>query len=172
LYRRGHGTALLIDIDKDGRHEVEMRGSYGTGPNCEGTVFRLNEGSTAMTPFYRGGYFSPTMIDRYLVESGRASCCAWESHGYKVRPGAEQVAEEDLEYRIDVAAEAAKTACLSPWSAPSAVARRRGLGLIRSGIALRTRKSGPSKQADPNQPQRSATPSSIDRIATSQRLLR
>jgi hypothetical protein len=99
------GTARLIDIDKDGRHEIEVRGSCGAGANCEGTIFRLNASGGAMTPFYRGGYFSLTMIDGYLVESGRASCCAWESHGYRIRPAADQVTEEDLEYRIDVAAE-------------------------------------------------------------------
>jgi len=99
------GTARLIDVDGDGRQELELRGSCGTGPNCEGTIFRLNPASTLMTAFYRGGYFSLTMIDGYLVESGRASCCAWESHGYRVRPAAAEVTEEDLEYRIDVAAE-------------------------------------------------------------------
>ena len=96
------GTAKLIDLDHDGRHEVEVRGSCGAGPNCEGTIFRLNAMGSAMTPFYRGGYFTLTMIDGYVVETGRASCCSWESHGFKVRPGVDQVTDDDLEYMVDV----------------------------------------------------------------------
>lgn len=99
------GTARLIDLDGDGRQEIEIRGSCGAGPNCEGAIFRLNRDRTAMAPFYRGGYFSLTMIEGYVVETGRASCCAWESHGYKVRAGADEVGQDDLEYRVDVTAE-------------------------------------------------------------------
>jgi hypothetical protein len=100
-----YGSAKIIDLDKDGQHEIEVLGSCGAGPNCEGTVYRLNAAGRAMTPFYRGGYFSLTMIDGYLVETGRASCCSWESHGLKVRPGADRVADDDLEYMINVDSE-------------------------------------------------------------------
>jgi hypothetical protein len=119
-----NGTAKLIDLDKDGQHEVEIGGSCGAGPNCEGTVFRMNAKGSAMTPFYRGGYFTLTMIDGYVVETGRASCCSWESHGFKVRPGADHVTDEDLEYLVDVDSEGGENGV--PVTATCSFRRREG----------------------------------------------
>lgn len=99
------GTAAFVDLDGDGANEVEIRGSCGTGPNCEGTIYRLAADSLTMVPYFRSGYASLTMIDDYLVESSRASCCAWESHGFKVDPAAKEITEKDLVLRIDVSTE-------------------------------------------------------------------
>lgn len=118
------GTAELIDLDGDGRHEVELRGSCGTGPNCEGTIFRLNADGSAMAPYFRGGYATLSMIDGYLVEGGRASCCAWEFHGYRVEPTAAEVTEADMVLRIDVTAEGGEDG--APLAVECSFHRRQG----------------------------------------------
>ena len=74
------GNIGLIDLDEDGMHEVEVRGMCGAGPNCEGEVYRIDPATRTLRHFFSGGYYELQVIDGWLVESGRSSCCSWEFH--------------------------------------------------------------------------------------------
>ncbi len=78
------GRADLIDLDQDGMHEVEIRGMCGAGPNCEGDVYRIDPATRKLRHFFNGGYYELQVIDGWLVESGRSSCCSWEFHLWKL----------------------------------------------------------------------------------------
>lgn len=78
------GHASLMDLDGDGMHEVEVRGMCGAGPNCEGDVYRIDTTAHKLRHFFSGGYSDLQAIDGWLVESGRASCCSWEFHLWKL----------------------------------------------------------------------------------------
>ena len=78
------GHADLVDIDQDGMHEVEVRGMCGAGPNCEGEVYRIDPAMRTLQPFFSGGYYELQVIDGWLVEAGRSSCCSWEFHLWKL----------------------------------------------------------------------------------------
>lgn len=78
------GRADLIDLDQDGMHEVEVRGMCGAGPNCEGDVYRIDPATRKLRHFFNGGYYELQVIDGWLVESGRSSCCSWEFHLWKL----------------------------------------------------------------------------------------
>lgn len=78
------GHADLIDVDQDGMHEVEVRGMCGAGPNCEGNVYRIDPATRTLQPFFSGGYYELQVIDGWLVEAGRSSCCSWEFHLWKL----------------------------------------------------------------------------------------
>ena len=88
------GGASLVDVDGDGDHEVEVRGMCGAGPNCEGALYRINRERGKLELFFSGGYADLSVIDGYLVEAGRASCCSWEYHAYRL-DGREGVREYD-----------------------------------------------------------------------------
>ncbi len=72
----------LIDIDQDGFFEVEARGMCGAGPNCLGDLYRQDPATGKLFHFFSGGYADLRVLDGHLVESGRASCCAWEYHAW------------------------------------------------------------------------------------------
>ncbi|MGX5730708.1 hypothetical protein ACWKWK_09250 [Pseudoxanthomonas beigongshangi] len=72
----------FVDIDGDGFSEIEARGMCGAGPNCLGDLYRLDPATGELHHFFSGGYADLRVIDGHLVESGRASCCAWESHAW------------------------------------------------------------------------------------------
>jgi hypothetical protein len=74
------GGAGLVDLDGDGMHEVEIRGMCGAGPNCEGNVYRIDPATMTLQHFFSGGYYELQVIDGWLVEAGRSSCCSWEFH--------------------------------------------------------------------------------------------
>ena len=100
-----NGSASFLDLDADGVFEVQITGSCGAGPNCEATIYKLAADGATMQPFFRGGYAMVRILDGYLVEGGRASCCAWEFHAYRVEPVATEIDPESYELRIDVSAE-------------------------------------------------------------------
>lgn len=72
----------LVDIDQDGFFEVETRGMCGAGPNCLGDLYRRDPATGKLFHFFSGGYADLRVVDGHLVESGRASCCAWEYHAW------------------------------------------------------------------------------------------
>ncbi len=74
------GHASLVDLEEDGMHEVEVRGMCGAGPNCEGEVYRIDPATKKLQHFFSGGYYELQVIDGWLVEAGRSSCCSWEFH--------------------------------------------------------------------------------------------
>lgn len=76
--------ASLVDIDGDGIHEVEIRGLCGAGPNCLGALYRLDPASGELRLFFSGGYAELWVMDGHLVEAGRASCCSWEFHAWRL----------------------------------------------------------------------------------------
>lgn len=76
--RMGHVD--LVDLDQDGMYEVEVRGMCGAGPNCEGDVYRIDPATRTLQHFFSGGYYELQVIDGWLVEAGRSSCCSWEFH--------------------------------------------------------------------------------------------
>jgi hypothetical protein len=78
------GGAHLVDIDQDGLHEVEVRGMCGAGPNCEGEVYRIDPATMKWQHFFSGGYYELQVIDGWLVEAGRSSCCSWEFHLWRL----------------------------------------------------------------------------------------
>lgn len=78
------GHAALVDIDQDGWHEVEVRGMCGAGPNCDGDLYRIDPATRTLVHFFTGGYYELRVIDGWLVEAGRSSCCSWEFHLWKL----------------------------------------------------------------------------------------
>ncbi|MGS1080197.1 hypothetical protein [Pseudoxanthomonas beigongshangi] len=72
----------LVDIDQDGFFEVEARGMCGAGPNCLGDLYRQDPATGKLFHFFSGGYADLRVVDDHLIESGRASCCAWEHHAW------------------------------------------------------------------------------------------
>ncbi|RYE77090.1 MAG: hypothetical protein EOO80_11530 [Oxalobacteraceae bacterium] len=99
------GGASLVDIDGDGYHEVEVRGMCGAGPNCMGDLYRVNRRTGKLQQFFSGGYAELMMIDGYLVESGRASCCSWEYHAYKLDDRDEVRGYENMDLMVEVGAD-------------------------------------------------------------------
>jgi hypothetical protein len=96
------GSAHLRDIEGDGIFEYEQRGMCGAGPNCEGTVFKLSKDRRRFYLFFDGGYFDFKYITGLYIESGRASCCEWEYHGYKAPSSERAISESDFAYSINV----------------------------------------------------------------------
>lgn len=78
------GHASVVDLDHDGLHEVEVRGMCGAGPNCEGDLYRVDAAARRWQHLFTGGYADLQVIDGWLVEGGRASCCAWEFHAWRL----------------------------------------------------------------------------------------
>ena len=78
------GSASVRDLAGDGRYMVEVRGSCGAGPNCAGDLYGVSTGGHSLMHFFSGGYADISVRDGWLVESGRASCCSWEFHMWKL----------------------------------------------------------------------------------------
>lgn len=100
------GGARLVDIDDDGYHEIEVRGMCGAGPNCEGEIYRSDRKSGQIELFFSGGYSELLVIDGYLIESGRASCCSWEYHAYRLEGRKSPLDYEHMDFMIVVDAAA------------------------------------------------------------------
>jgi len=101
------GYAALVDLDGDGLPEVEVRGMCGAGPNCEGEIHRIDPAARKLRLFFSGGYSGLQVLDGWLVESGRASCCSWEFHLWRLDAPHElplQYENMDLMARVDAAA--------------------------------------------------------------------
>ena len=99
------GSASLIDIDGDGYHEVEVRGMCGAGPNCEGELYRIDRKTGKLELFFSGGYSALSVIDGYLVEAGRASCCSWEYHAYRLRGRTGVLGYDNMDFMVEVGAD-------------------------------------------------------------------
>lgn len=98
------GNARLVDMDGDGNHEVEVRGMCGAGPNCEGELYRINRDSGRLELFFSGGYSDLSVIDGHLVEAGRASCCAWEYHAYRLQGRTGLLDYNNMDFMVEVGA--------------------------------------------------------------------
>ncbi|MDR6842952.1 hypothetical protein [Pseudoxanthomonas sacheonensis] len=99
------GSASLVDIDGDGYHEVEVRGMCGAGPNCEGQLYRIDRSSGKLELFFSGGYSDLSVIDGYLVEAGRASCCSWEYHAYRLHGSTGTLDYDNMDFMVEVGAD-------------------------------------------------------------------
>jgi hypothetical protein len=99
------GSASLVDIDRDGFHEIEVRGMCGAGPNCEGEIYRINRESGQVELFFSGGYSELLVIDGYLVESGRASCCSWEYHAYRLQGRSATLNYDNMDFMVEIGAD-------------------------------------------------------------------
>jgi hypothetical protein len=99
------GSAGLIDIDDDGYHEIEVRGMCGAGPNCEGELYRLDRSTGKLELFFSGGYSDLSVIDGYLVEAGRASCCSWEYHAYRLHGRTGTLDYDNMDFMVEVGAD-------------------------------------------------------------------
>ena len=75
--------AHIIDWDKDGEHEIEIVHFCGAGPNCESTIYRVDKNKHALSRFFQASGSEVMLIDGYLVESARDSCCAWIYDAHK-----------------------------------------------------------------------------------------
>lgn len=107
LYADGEepfGSIGFEDIDNDGFFEVEKRGMCGAGPNCEGELYKFDRKTESLYHFFSGGYSHLLFIDGHLVEAGRASCCAWEFHAYKITPDKKKMEYETMAFMVDVRA--------------------------------------------------------------------
>lgn len=82
--RPGTWAANLVDFDHDGWFDFRKGGECGAGPNCEGEIHRFDPKRRALYLMHAGGWAEVSFDGEYLVESGRASCCAWEYHVYRV----------------------------------------------------------------------------------------
>ena len=96
------GSASLVDIDRDGFHEIEVRGMCGAGPNCEGDIYRANRDNGQIELFFSGGYSDLLVIDGYLVESGRASCCSWEYHAYRLKGRSATLNYDNMDFMVEI----------------------------------------------------------------------
>lgn len=96
------GGAALRDVDGDGVFEYEEVGGCGAGPNCEGTIFKLTRDRKALYLFFDGAYASLTHAGGFMVESARASCCAWEHHVYRIPAEPQAIQDKHMLYRIQV----------------------------------------------------------------------
>lgn len=94
------GNAQAIDLDGDGMFEIELRGMCGAGPNCEGSIYKLDATRRAMFAYFVGGYADLSMRDGYLIEGGRASCCSWEFHVYATQARHYPIGYDDMKYMI------------------------------------------------------------------------
>jgi len=99
------GGARLVDIDGDGYHEIEVRGMCGAGPNCEGEIYRTDSKSGQIELFFSGGYSELLVIDGYLVESGRASCCSWEYHAYRMQDRSAPMEYDNMDFMVQIGAD-------------------------------------------------------------------
>jgi len=99
------GSANLVDIDGDGYHEVEVRGMCGAGPNCEGELYRIDRSTGKLELFFSGGYSDLSVIDGYLVEAGRASCCSWEYHAYRLHGRTGTLDYDNMDFMVEVGAD-------------------------------------------------------------------
>ncbi|HEX7802961.1 MAG TPA: hypothetical protein VF471_09415 [Pseudoxanthomonas sp.] len=99
------GNASLVDIDRDGFHEIEVRGMCGAGPNCEGEIYRANRESGQIELFFSGGYSDLLVIDGHLVESGRASCCSWEYHAYRLQGRSAALDYDNMDFMVEIGAD-------------------------------------------------------------------
>ncbi len=99
------GSAQLIDIDGDGHHEVEVRGSCGAGPNCEGDLYRIDRKTGKLRQWFSGGYSDLSVIDGHLLEAGRASCCAWEYHAYRLDTDEGALEYDSMDLMVTVGAD-------------------------------------------------------------------
>lgn len=99
------GNIGLIDLDEDGMHEVEVRGMCGAGPNCEGNVYRIDPATRTLQHFFSGGYYELQVIDGWLVEAGRSSCCSWEFHLWQLdAPHALPLEYDNMDLMVQVGA--------------------------------------------------------------------
>ena len=99
------GSARLVDIDNDGYHEVEVRGMCGAGPNCEGELYRIDRSTGKLELFFSGGYSDLLVIDGYLVEAGRASCCSWEYHAYRLQGRTGMLDYDNMDFMVEIGAD-------------------------------------------------------------------
>ena len=96
----GTSAARLVDFDHDGWFDVQKGGECGAGPNCEGEIHRFDPKRRELYLLHAGGWADLSFDGEYLVESGRASCCAWEYHVYRVRHRPRPVFDEMPDFII------------------------------------------------------------------------
>ncbi|MHC9084768.1 hypothetical protein ACYX7E_06970 [Luteimonas sp. RIT-PG2_3] len=90
------------DLEGDGMHEVEVTGICGAGPNCAGTLYKLDPDTGTLYPFFDGAWSGIQVIDGHVVEGGRASCCAWEYHAWPLLPGHRPRVSKTMAFRVSV----------------------------------------------------------------------
>ncbi len=99
------GHVALLDLEGDGMHEAEVRGMCGAGPNCEGDVYRIDPHRRKLLHFFSGGYAELSVREGWLVEAGRASCCAWEFHAWDLsRPHELPLRYDNMDLMVRVGA--------------------------------------------------------------------
>ena len=69
--------AQIIDWDNDGEHEIQVFESCGAAPNCASTIYRIDKKKRALSRLFKSSGSELELIDGYLVESARDTCCSW-----------------------------------------------------------------------------------------------
>lgn len=75
----------MNERDGQGYVQLDILEFCGAGPNCVHDLYRFDPHDRELYHYFSGGYSELFYFDGYLIESGRASCCSWEWHAYKVR---------------------------------------------------------------------------------------
>jgi hypothetical protein len=106
LYEGNARSVAWSDRDRNGYAELDVTVGCGAGPNCYHSLYRYDPSNKSLYSYYSGGYSDLSYLDGYLVESGRASCCSWEYHAYKILPvGTRDKVLDDKMIRISVSAD-------------------------------------------------------------------
>ena len=69
--------AQIIDWDRDSEHEIQVFDFCGAGPNCASTIYRIDKKKRALSRLFKSSGSDVELIDSYLVESARDTCCSW-----------------------------------------------------------------------------------------------
>jgi hypothetical protein len=83
---------FVIDWDKDGVHEIETVDECDAGPNCTGMIYRIDPRKEKVVEFFKTSGADVSLINGYLIEKGRDSCCAWGALAFKLNSGRTEVA--------------------------------------------------------------------------------
>lgn len=97
-------TVRFLDLEGDGTYEFEEIGSCAGLPDCEAFIYKLNPERSALKLYFQGAYSEVSVVDGYIVESGRSSCCSWEHHLYRADSAKLPITEVDMVYRVKVQA--------------------------------------------------------------------
>ncbi len=91
--------AKLVDLDKDGFFDLEI---YGFPAPSRGDLFLFDPRKKEFYHFYSGGSSGLELSGGYLIDSGRSSCCAWESSVYKIPLKQTLIRSEMVEFLIEI----------------------------------------------------------------------
>jgi hypothetical protein len=97
--------AVFADIDGDGFYDVETIGMCGAGPNCWHELYRMEPESGILVHLLSDGYADWFVLDGHLVVGGRARCCSWEFHAWRLEGHDLPLTYENMDMMVIVGAD-------------------------------------------------------------------